>query len=145
MCSMPCSCVQIYMLDTIPCASIAFMSFDISLSCVLALQVGCRSRSCGLGLHAYTQAYINGFGSFPLWMCMLACFCTLYPCFPAYIQVFAMLCSPYRLVLIGLRGHLLKVEWMKDLATNSLNAKSSALLLASAQLASTMVLSLSLV
>ena len=56
-----------------------------------------------------------------------------------------MLCSPYRLVLIGLRGHLLKVEWMKDLASNSLNAKSSALLLASAQLASTMVLSLSLV
>ena len=39
----------------------------------------------------------------------------------------------------------LKVEWMKYLASNSLSAKSSALLLASVRLASTMALSLSLV
>ena len=39
----------------------------------------------------------------------------------------------------------LKVEWMKDLAFNSLNGKSSTLLLAAAQPASTMALSSSLV
>ena len=85
-CSMPCSCVQIYMSVAMPCASLAFLSLDISLSCVLALQIGCRSRSCGLGLHPYTQAYIKGFGSFPLCMCVLACFYVLYPCLPVQIQ-----------------------------------------------------------
>ena len=51
-----------------------FLSLDISLSCVLALLVRCRSRSCGLGLHLYTQAYIKEFGSFPLhvYVCLLA-------------------------------------------------------------------------
>ena len=51
-----------------------FLSLDISLSCFLALSVGCRSRSHGLGLHPYTQAYIKGFGSFPLhvYVCFIA-------------------------------------------------------------------------
>ena len=35
--SMPCFCAYIYMLVDMPCASIAFLSFDISISCVLAL------------------------------------------------------------------------------------------------------------
>ena len=51
-----------------------FCSF-ISLFLVFwPLLVGCRSRSCGLGLHLHTQAYIKGFGSFPLhvYVCLLA-------------------------------------------------------------------------
>ena len=46
-----------------------FLSFEISLSCFLALSVRCRSRSCGLG---HTQAYIKAFGSFPLCISMFA-------------------------------------------------------------------------
>ena len=52
-----------------------FLSLDISLSCILVLSIGCsRSRSYGLGLHPYTQAYIKGFGSFSLhiYVCLLA-------------------------------------------------------------------------
>ena len=51
-----------------------FMSLDISLSCFLALLVGCRSRSCGIGPDLHTQAYIKGLGSFPLHanVCLLA-------------------------------------------------------------------------
>ena len=37
LCSMPCLCDQIYMLVAMPCASIALLSLDISLSFVLAL------------------------------------------------------------------------------------------------------------
>ena len=51
-----------------------FLALNISLSCFLALSVRCRSRSRGIGLHPYTQAYIKGFGSFPLhvYICLLA-------------------------------------------------------------------------
>ena len=52
-----------------------FLSLDISLSYFLALPVGCRSRSCGIGLHPYTQAYIKRCRSlFPLhvYVCLLA-------------------------------------------------------------------------
>ena len=45
-----------------------FLSLDISLSCFLALPVGCRSRFRGLGLHPHTQAYIKGF-----WIISFAC------------------------------------------------------------------------
>ena len=76
--SVPCLCVQTYMLDAMLCASIAFSSLDMSLSCILALQVGCRSRSCGLSQHPYTQAYIKGFGLFHLCMCLLAWFYAFY-------------------------------------------------------------------
>ena len=67
MCSLPClwclcapchTCVLRSMLVTMPCASKALFSLYVSLSCVLALLVGCRSRSCGLGLHPFTQPYI---------------------------------------------------------------------------------------
>ena len=47
-------------------------------------------------------------------------------------------------LLVGLYS-MLKVEWMKDLASNSLSSKSLALMLALAQLASTIALSSSLV
>ena len=83
-CSMPCSCLQIYMLVAILCASKAFLYLVIPFSsCVLVLQVGYRSRSCGLGLHPYVQPYIKGFGSFSLCMSVLACFYT--SCFPGKI------------------------------------------------------------
>ena len=64
MCSMPCLCAQIY----VGCYAMCYfrpLFLNISLSCFLALSVRCRSRSRGLGLHPYTQAYIKGFGSFP--------------------------------------------------------------------------------
>ena len=65
MCSVPCLCAQIY----VGCFAMCYfspLSLDIFLSCLLALPVGCRSRSCVLGLHPPTYAYIKGFGSFPL-------------------------------------------------------------------------------
>ena len=70
-------------------------------------QVGCRSRSYGLGLHPYAQAYIKGFGSFHLCMFLLAYFFALDPCLFGQIQVLAMLCALHGLVLVGLQGHLL--------------------------------------
>ena len=77
-------------------------------SCVLALLVGCRSRSCGLGLHPYTQAYIKGFGSFSLCMsmyvCLLLCFMSMFVCLDLG---FAILCAFSEFVLVGLWGHLL--------------------------------------
>ena len=79
MCSLPCFCLDLHVSAYIygpmlrsmclcaPCHVLLqpFLSLDISLSCALACPVGCRSRSCGLGLHLYTQANIKGFGSFP--------------------------------------------------------------------------------
>ena len=54
---------------------------------VLALLVGCRSRSCGLNLHPYTQAYIKGLDHFLYTcLCFLACFYALSPCLPIQIQ-----------------------------------------------------------
>ena len=67
----------------------------------LPLSVGCRSRSCGLGLHPHTQAYIKGFGSFPLCISMFAC---LLQCFMSMFGSldlgFAMLCALCGLVLV---------------------------------------------
>ena len=57
-CYMPCSCIQIYMLVAMPCASKALLPLDISLSCVLALIGGVqililwsRLTSIHLGLY----------------------------------------------------------------------------------------------
>ena len=63
-----------------------FISCYPFLSCVLAFQESCRSRSCGLGLHLYTQDYMKGFGSLRLCMSMLDCFYALSPYFPIQIQ-----------------------------------------------------------
>ena len=52
------------MLVAMPCATLALLSLIVSLFCFLALLVVCRSRSCSLGLHPYTKAYIKGFGYF---------------------------------------------------------------------------------
>ena len=71
MCSLPCLCVQIYMLDAMPSAFIAFYL----LLCIflvfwplsrVQIQI-LRSRLTSI------HACIKGFGSFLLWMCMLAC------------------------------------------------------------------------
>ena len=86
-----------------------FLSLAISLSYVLALQVGCRPRSYGLGLHPYTQAYIKRFRSFLLCMRMLACFYTLYPCLPAQIQVLPCLVPSVGLCLLVFRATCLCV------------------------------------
>ena len=49
-------------------------------SCVLALLVGCRYRSCGLGLHPYTRLISKGLDNFLYaCLCLLACFYALYP------------------------------------------------------------------
>ena len=106
-CSMPYSCVQIYILVAMPCASKVFLSLVIPFSCVLALQVRCRSRSCGLDLHPYTKAYIKGFELFPLCICTLSCFYALYPYLLVQIQGFAMLYALCGFMLVGLWGHLL--------------------------------------
>ena len=86
MCSLPCLCLDlcVYVLYVmLVCLDLCWLlchvllyplfSLYISLSCVLAFLVGHRSRSCGLGLHPYTQAYIKRFGSFPLhvYVCLL--------------------------------------------------------------------------
>ena len=80
-----------------------FLSLNISLSYILPLLVGCRSRSCGLGLHLYTQAYIKGFGSFSLhiYVCMLASILYLHVNLSRSRLFHA--CAPYGLVLV--RSH----------------------------------------
>ena len=59
---------------------------DITLSCVLVLQVGCRSRFCGLGLHQ--RVWIVSF--MHVCTCLLLCFISMF----AYLDLgFAMLCT----------------------------------------------------
>ena len=108
MCSLPCLCldpylcvlyamlcVQIYMLDAMSCASLAFMSLDISLSCLLALQVRCRSRSCGLGLHPYTRPILKGLDHFLyVCVCLLASMLYVHVCLPRFRFCHAW-CSPW--------------------------------------------------
>ena len=64
LCALCHACVLGSMLVAMPCATLALLSLIVSLFCFLALLVVCRSRSCSLGLHPYTKAYIKGFGSF---------------------------------------------------------------------------------
>ena len=101
MCSLPCFCVQIYMLVVMPCASIAFLSLDISLSCALALLGRVQIQILWSRPTSYTQTYIKGFGLFPLCMCMLACFYALYPCLPVQIQALPCFVPPMGLCLYG--------------------------------------------
>ena len=62
-----------------PYASIAFYLLFFSL-CFGSL-VGCRSRSCGIGLHLYTLAYIKGFGSFLYaYLCLFASMLCIHAC-----------------------------------------------------------------
>ena len=106
LCSLPCLGVQIYMLDAMSSVWLClFVSYYVSFL-YFGPQVGCRSRSIGLGLHPYTQAYNKGFESFPLCMCMLACLYALDPCLFDQIQALAMLCALRRFVLVGLWDHL---------------------------------------
>ena len=68
MCFVPCLCAQIYMLV----CHVLIQPFGSSMSFFLVfwpLLVGCRSRSRGLGLHRYTQAYIKGLDHF-LYECL---------------------------------------------------------------------------
>ena len=108
MCSLPFSCVQIYMLIVMP-HFFSLLSLDTSLSCISALQVGCSSRFCGLGLHPYTQAYIKGFGSFSLCIYMLSSYYFLYPCLTIQIQVFPCLMPSVGLCLLVFRATCLCV------------------------------------
>ena len=89
-----------------------FYLLIVPFSCVLALQVWCRSRSCGLGLHPYTQPYIKGFGSFHLctsmFVCLLLCFIFIFICLDLG---FVMLCALHGLLLVGIWGHLLVNLW----------------------------------
>ena len=77
MCSMPCLCAQIYMLVAMPCASIALLSLDISLSCVLALIGGVQiqilwSRPTSAHLRLYRKVWI--------YVCLLASMLYAYVC-----------------------------------------------------------------
>ena len=71
------------------------------------LLVGCRSRSCGLGLYRHTQAYIKGFGLFPylsMFVCQLLCSMSM---LASLYLGFATLCALHGLVLVSPWGHLL--------------------------------------
>ena len=106
MCSLPCLCLDLH----VGCHALCFSSLFVSCYAFFLSfdpQVGCRSRSCGLGPNPYTLAYIKGFGSFLLCMCMLVCFYALCLCLFGQIQVLAMLCTLRGLVLVVLWGHLL--------------------------------------
>ena len=86
-----------------------FLSLDIPLSCVLSLPIGCRSRSYGPSLHPYTQAYIKGFGSFPLCMSMFVCLLLCFISILASLDLgFALLCALHGLVLMW--SHLSPLE-----------------------------------
>ena len=79
MCFVPCLCAQIYMLV----CHVLIQPFGSSMSFFLVfwpLLVGCRSRSRGLGLHRYTQAYIKGLDHFLYeCLCLFAFFHALHP------------------------------------------------------------------
>ena len=88
------------MLVAMPCASKALLSLVMPFSCVLALLVGCRSRSCGLGLHQ--RVWIISF--IHVYACSLLCFVSMFN----FLDLgFAMLCALHGLMLVGLWGHLL--------------------------------------
>ena len=78
-------------LVAMPCAIVALLSLIYLFLKFWALLVGCRSRSCGLGLYPHTQVYIKGFGSFPymyVYACLLLCFMSM---FASLVLGFAML------------------------------------------------------
>ena len=106
LCSLLCLDVQIYMLDAMSSVWLCFFVSCYVFFLCFGPQVGCRSRSIGLGLHPYTQAYNKRFESFPLCMCMLACLYALDPCLFAQIQALAMLYALHGFVLVGLWDHL---------------------------------------
>ena len=60
-CSLPCLCLDLHIGCYVLCLLQPFISCYAFFLC-FGPQVGCRSRSCGLGLHPYTQAYIKEFG-----------------------------------------------------------------------------------
>ena len=112
MCSLPCFVVRSISLSALCLVHVSrstcwllchmllkpFYLLLFLFSCVLALLVGCRSRSCGLGQYPYTKAYIKGFGSFPLcismFACLLLCSISMFACLDLG---FTMLCA-----LVGL-------------------------------------------
>ena len=92
------------------CHVLLFLSPDISLSCFLALSIGCRSRSRGLGLHSYTKAYIKGFGSFPLCISMFACLLLCFIYILASLDLgFAKLWALCGLMFVWLHWSLLRL------------------------------------
>ena len=118
-CFMPCLCLDLYAFVLlamfrcvdlhvgcyVQCLALPYVSCYVFFLC-FGPQVGCRSRSIGLGLHPYTQAYNKRFKSFPLCMCMLACLYALDPCLFDQIQALAMLYALHGFVIVGLWDHL---------------------------------------
>ena len=93
-CPLPCSCVQIYMLVAMPCASKAFHR----LLCLFLMIWPFRQ---GADLDLVVQANIHtprpiskGLGHF-FYACVLVCFYALYPCLPIQIQALPCFFPPW--------------------------------------------------
>ena len=100
------------MLVAMPCASKALLSIYVSLSCVLALLVGCRSRSCGLGLLLSPSPIFKGLDHF-LCMSMFAYLLLYFISMLASLDLgFTMLCAFRELVLVWSHPSLLGINWM---------------------------------
>ena len=100
-CSVPCWCAQIYILVAMPCYSIALLSLDISLSCVLALIGGVQiqipwSRPTSTHLGLYQRVWIISF------MHVYVCLHASTSMFASLDLGFAMLHAPCGLDLVWL-------------------------------------------
>ena len=92
-------------LDAMPCVFIALYHLVYAFFLCFGFQVGCRSKSSGLGLYPYTQISIKGLDQF-FYACL--CFVCSFPCF--ILQIHACLLRPRPLpcyFLFSLCGYVL--------------------------------------
>ena len=118
MCFVPYLCAQIYTLVTMPCASIALLLVDASLSCVLALFGGVQIQI------PWTKPISKGLDHFLYTcLCLLACFYSLCLCLPVQIQALPCFAPSVGLCLsilgatcfVWLHLALLRSVWMQPL------------------------------
>ena len=101
------ACAQIYMFVCLKlCLDVVPSTLQLHISCfclflVFGFCIGCRSRSCGLGIHPYTQFSIKGLDQF---LCACLSFVCPCPCFLPQIhacllrsRLFAMFLFVFRM------------------------------------------------